>query len=73
MVNSLAGTTTLDLWPKDARPVAVTDTTNIDSWLITIATGTGVGVTPASTARLHPHPDIRYVPFARRSPRRTCC
>ena len=27
-----------------------------------IAAGTGIGITPASTATLHPHPDIVYVP-----------
>lgn len=63
VVNTLAGTTTLDLWPEDARPQVVADTTNIDSWLITIAAGTGVGVTTAATATQHPHPDVRYIPL----------
>jgi hypothetical protein len=42
----------------------VADTTSTDGWLITIAAGTGIGVTPASTATLQPHPDVRYIPLS---------
>lgn len=63
IVNSITGTTTLDLWPQLPRPTIGTDTTTIDDWLLAIATSTGVGVTPASTATLHPHPDVRYIPI----------
>lgn len=63
VVNSAAGTTTLALWPEGARPRIVADTTSTDGWLITIASGTGIGVTPASTATLQPHPDVRYIPL----------
>lgn len=31
--------------------------------LISIAMGTGFGVSVASTATLQPHPDVRYVPL----------
>ena len=63
VINSRAGTTTLDLWPADARPYVVAAATSTDGWLITIAAGTGVGVTPASTATTHPHPDVRFIPL----------
>jgi DNA-binding transcriptional LysR family regulator len=63
VVNSRAGTTTPDLWPEGARPHVVADSTSTDGWLITIAAGTGIGVTPASTATLQPHPDVRYIPL----------
>ena len=63
IVNSIAGTTTLDLWPRPPRPTIGADTTTIDDWLVAIATSTGIGVTPASTAKLHPHPDVRYIPI----------
>jgi hypothetical protein len=35
----------------------------VDDWLVAIASGDGFGVTVASTARLHPHPDVKYVPI----------
>lgn len=61
VVNTVAGTTTLDLWPADRRPSIAADTATIDDWLVAIATGSGVGVTAASTAQLHPHPDVTFV------------
>jgi DNA-binding transcriptional LysR family regulator len=63
VVSSVTGTTTLDLWPKPPRPTIGADLETIDDWLIAIAAGTGVGVTPASTAILHPHPDVRFMPI----------
>jgi DNA-binding transcriptional LysR family regulator len=64
IVSSVTGTTTLDLWPSPPRPTIGADMPTIDDWLIAIATSTGVGVTPASTATLHPHPDVRFVPIS---------
>src|SRR3954471_19285426 len=61
IVSSVTGTTTLDLWPRPPRPTIGADMPTIDDWLIAIATATGVGVTPASTATLHPHPDVRFI------------
>ena len=63
IINSVAGTTTLDLWPQPPRPTIGADLTTIDDWLLAIATSSGVGVTPASTALLHPHPDVRFIPI----------
>jgi DNA-binding transcriptional LysR family regulator len=63
IVNSVTGTTTLDLWPDEPRPTIGADLLTIDDWLIAIATSTGIGITPASTATLHPHPDVRFIPI----------
>ena len=63
VVNSVAGTTTPELWPLGARPRVVADSTRIDDWLVAIAAGTGVGVTAASTPSLHPHPGVAFVPL----------
>ena len=57
------GTTTLDLWPEAARPARVVEVTNTDEWLMTIASGEAVGVTPESTPTQHPHPGVRFVPL----------
>jgi DNA-binding transcriptional LysR family regulator len=58
-----AGTTTLDLWPRDARPTRVVEVTNTDEWLLAIAAEEAVGVTAQSTADQHPHPGVRFVPL----------
>jgi DNA-binding transcriptional LysR family regulator len=64
IVSSTTGTTTLDLWGETARPTIGADLPTIDDWLIAIATSAGIGVTPASTATLHPHPDVRFIPIS---------
>ena len=61
IVSSLIGTTTLDLWPDPPRPTIGADLATIDDWLLAIATSAGIGITPASTAINHPHPDVRFV------------
>jgi DNA-binding transcriptional LysR family regulator len=58
------GTTTLDLWSPGARPERVLEVTNTDEWLMAIASGDAVGVTPASTAAQHAHPAVRFVPLS---------
>jgi hypothetical protein len=63
IINSTTGTTTLDLWPEPPRPTVGADLVTIDDWLIAIATSTGIGITVASTAVLHPHPDVRFIPI----------
>ncbi|GAA1971372.1 hypothetical protein GCM10009838_33340 [Catenulispora subtropica] len=40
-VNTVAGTTTLDLWPAAARPAETIEVTNTDDWLTVIAAGRG--------------------------------
>jgi DNA-binding transcriptional LysR family regulator len=56
------GTTTLDLWPAGAQPVAEY-TADIDDWLAAIATGRCVGVTPDSTAAQYRRDGIVYRPL----------
>jgi DNA-binding transcriptional LysR family regulator len=47
-VDPRTGTTTLELWPPDARPAAE-ETHDVDDWLAVIAGGRCVGVTAEST------------------------
>ncbi|MFF6774169.1 LysR family transcriptional regulator [Streptomyces sp. NPDC012637] len=63
VLNAVSGTTTLDLWPPDARPRATRTVANTDDWLAAIAAGRGIGVSSASTAALHPHPGVTYRPL----------
>ncbi len=56
------GTTTLQLWPPDARPARTIEVDNVDEWLTVIAAGDAVGLTPESTAFTHPHQGVRFVP-----------
>lgn len=62
-MNIVAGTTTLDLWPADARPVAAVEVTNTDEWLTAIAAGRAVGVSTSATPGMHTHPAIAYRPL----------
>jgi len=63
-VNSLSGTTTLDLWPPDQTPATAVEVANTDDWLAAITAGRAVGVTTEATAAMHPHPAVAYVPLA---------
>jgi DNA-binding transcriptional LysR family regulator len=60
VINVLAGTTSIDLWAGMERPSKFAKVLNIDEWLEAIAVGRGIGITPASTARLYSHPRIEY-------------
>ncbi|MFF9195649.1 LysR family transcriptional regulator [Streptomyces sp. NPDC014779] len=64
VLNTVSGTTTLDLWPADRRPRATLTVANTDDWLAAIAAGHGIGVSSASTAALHPHPGVAYRPLS---------
>ncbi len=63
VLNTVSGTTTVDLWPPRARPAATVTVGNTDDWLTAIAAGRGSGVSTASTATLHPHTGVAYVPL----------
>ncbi|WP_370414244.1 LysR family transcriptional regulator [Streptomyces fradiae] len=63
VLNTVSGTTTLDLWPPDHRPRTTLTVANTDDWLAAIAAGRGIGVSSASTAALHPHPGVTYRPL----------
>jgi hypothetical protein len=68
LITTTVGITTTSLWPASERPKSITLRGTIDDWLVTIASGGGFGVSVASTAVLHPHPQVRYVPVRDASP-----
>ncbi|MFD9333915.1 LysR family transcriptional regulator [Streptomyces sp. NPDC060028] len=63
-VNTVSGTTTLDLWPPAIRPAATIEVTNTDEWLIAIAAGRAVGISTSATPSNHMHPSLVYRPLA---------
>ncbi|WP_328887705.1 LysR family transcriptional regulator [Streptomyces sp. NBC_00316] len=63
VLNTVSGTTTVDLWPPHARPAATLTVANTDDWLTAIAAGRGSGVSAASTAAMHPHAGVAYRPL----------
>ncbi|OEV05840.1 LysR family transcriptional regulator [Streptomyces oceani] len=65
-LNTVAGVTTLELWPPDIRPPAAATVLvrNTDDWLATIAAGRAVGASTSATAALHAHPEVVYRPLA---------
>ncbi|WP_229379419.1 LysR family transcriptional regulator [Streptomyces sp. VRA16 Mangrove soil] len=62
-LNTVSGTTTLDLWPPAARPTRTLPVANTDDWLAAIAADQAVGITSTATVSLHPHPGVAYVPL----------
>jgi DNA-binding transcriptional LysR family regulator len=63
VLNTISGTTDHNLWNNDHALLIAAEVQTVDDWQSHIAAGTGIGVTPASTARLHPHPEITYIPL----------
>ncbi|HKN98006.1 MAG TPA: LysR family transcriptional regulator [Pseudonocardiaceae bacterium] len=63
-INTVTGTTTLDLWPAGAAPARTVAVANTDDWLAIISAGRTVGVTSVATAATYPHPAVTYVPLA---------
>ncbi|MBW1597719.1 LysR family transcriptional regulator [Streptomyces sp. JJ38] len=63
-LNTVFGTTTLDLWPPSARPTATIEVANTDEWLLAIAAGRALGVTTSATPSNHAHPALVYRPLA---------
>ncbi|MFI7010327.1 LysR family transcriptional regulator [Streptomyces sp. NPDC050145] len=62
-LNTVSGTTALELWPPAVRPTAALTVANTDDWLAAIASDQAVGVTSTATVRMHPHPGVVYVPL----------
>ncbi|MEU1330047.1 LysR family transcriptional regulator [Streptomyces sp. NPDC005865] len=62
-LNAVSGTTTLELWPADARPTSTITVANTDDWLAAIAADRAVGVTTTATPGMHPHPAVAYRPL----------
>ncbi|QLH20401.1 LysR family transcriptional regulator [Streptomyces sp. Rer75] len=63
-LNTVSGTTTMDLWPPTARPVAAIEVTNTDEWLVAIAAGRAVGISTSATPSHHTHPSLVFRPLA---------
>jgi DNA-binding transcriptional LysR family regulator len=59
-IDSRTGTTTLQLWPVNARPTSIRETLTVDEWLTLIAAGQAVGVTAEATAHQYPRPGVAY-------------
>jgi DNA-binding transcriptional LysR family regulator len=62
LMDRRTGTTTLDLWPADARPPVVY-THDIDDWLSVIAAGGGVGITPEATTAQYRRDGVVFRPL----------
>lgn len=62
-LNTVSGTTTMDLWPAAARPAATLEVTNTDEWLMAIAAGRAVGVSTTATPGNHTHPSLVFRPL----------
>jgi DNA-binding transcriptional LysR family regulator len=63
VLNTVSGTTRLDLWPEASRPTTTVEVGNTDDWLATIAAGRGVGVTPTATPRMYANAGVAFVPL----------
>lgn len=61
-VDLRTGTTTLDLWPEDARP-RIEHVQDVDDWLVAIATGRCVGISPHATVTQYRRDGIVYRPL----------
>jgi DNA-binding transcriptional LysR family regulator len=59
-LNTVSGTTALELWPEHARPRVIVEVANTDDWLATIAAGRAVGVTTSATVDMHPNRAVAY-------------
>lgn len=60
VIDRRTGTTTIELWPADARPTQISRTDNIDDWLALIASGRAIGMTSEATVAQYPRPGIAY-------------
>ncbi|GAA2852497.1 hypothetical protein GCM10010472_07090 [Pseudonocardia halophobica] len=62
-INRVTGTTAASLWPAASR-LEISWVATTEDWLVRIASGGAVGVTPAATSQLHRLPGVAYVPLA---------
>ncbi|MFF1831467.1 LysR family transcriptional regulator [Paenarthrobacter sp. NPDC058040] len=63
VINTVSGTTTLNLWPSSSRPSHSIEVTNTDDWLSAIASGSGVGISTSSTATNYNQTGVVYKPL----------
>jgi DNA-binding transcriptional LysR family regulator len=62
LIDSRTGSTTLDLWPPDARP-RVQETREVDDWLAIIVAGGGIGITPEGTTSQYRRDGVVFRPL----------
>lgn len=67
-LNTVSGSTTLDLWPAAARPERTLRAGNTEDWLAVIAADDAVGVTSYVTADLQTFPGVVYRPLIDAAP-----
>lgn len=63
VIDSRTGTTSTDLWADAEHRPRVTESSDVDEWLDTIAAGTGVGTTAEATAHHHARRGIAFRPI----------
>jgi DNA-binding transcriptional LysR family regulator len=61
VVNIASGTTGPWSWPAGAGPETVTETTNFDEWIESVAADRGIGVIPDVAVRRNIHPGVRFI------------
>ncbi|MFG1911161.1 LysR family transcriptional regulator [Kribbella sp. NPDC048928] len=61
VIDRRTGSTTVDLWPEDARP-EIEYTQDVDDWLAAIASGRCVGMTPQATTTQYRRDGVTYRP-----------
>jgi DNA-binding transcriptional LysR family regulator len=62
VIDRRTGSTTVDLWPEDARPT-LEYTHDVDDWLAAIASGRCIGVTPQATTTQYRRDGVVYRPL----------
>ncbi|MFG1622208.1 LysR family transcriptional regulator [Kribbella sp. NPDC049227] len=62
VIDRRTGSTTVDLWPEEARP-RIEYTHDVDDWLSDIASGRCVGVTPHATTTQYRRDGVVYRPL----------
>ncbi|PAZ15747.1 LysR family transcriptional regulator [Streptomyces sp. SA15] len=62
--NTASGTVPSGLWPPGRAPQERLPVETFEDWTFAIAAGRGIGLTPASTAALRPHPSLAFVALA---------
>lgn len=63
VVDPRVGTTSSELWTGREHPSTFIESSDVDTWLDTIAAGRGVGTTAEATAHHHPRPGVTYRPI----------
>lgn len=62
-LNTVSGTTTMEVRPATARPAATLEVGNTDEWFMAIAAGRAVGISTTATPGNHTHPSPAFRPL----------